>query len=244
MSADEIQSTLTGAAYDLANAGYTPMPDAEAKDEREAITSDSASLRDAATQLADRNDDVVVREYRGPDGPPAAANEAVTLSRAGRDYASATAAEKLVAENESSGALAARVDALRVEALANDPKAAEIYGFDPPKTMSDKAGSGKGGAEEPASELPEAHDDFAAAGLDPELEKALQHPQVRHAIEEQLSEAENTRKTYLNGLAAATQIAHWTGSLAQGDAWNRVSVVDRGRVPGVLQYVRGRALDR
>src|SRR5258708_26217591 len=109
----EANSALTGAAYDLANAGYTSMPDAEDKDEREAIAGDSASLREVATQLPDGNDDVVVREYLGPDGRRAATNEAITLSRAGRDYASATAAEKLAAENEASGALAARVDALR-----------------------------------------------------------------------------------------------------------------------------------
>lgn len=203
----ETDSTLIGAAYDLANAGYTPMPDTGEKDEREAIAGDSASLREAAMQLADGTDDIVVRAYLGPDGRPAAANEAITLSRAGRDYANATAAEKLIAEDESSSALAARVDALRAEALTNDPEAAEIYGFDPPETRAGKAGSGKGGAEEPASEPPDARGDPGTTGLDPELEKALQHPQVRHAIEVQLSEAENTRQTYLNGLAAATQIA-------------------------------------
>lgn len=198
---------LTGAAYDLANAGYTSMPDPEEKNEGDAITSDSASLREAAAQLADRNDDVVVREYLGPDGRPVGANEAITLSRAGRDYANATAAEKLVAENGSSKALAARVDALRAEALTKDPEAAEFYGFDPPKAESDEDAASKVAAEEPAGEPSGDRGDPSVAGLDPEIEKALQHPQVRHAIEEQVREAENTRQTYLNGLAAATQIA-------------------------------------
>lgn len=207
MSDGKIQSTLTGAAYDLANAGYTSMPDAEENDEREAITSDNASLREAATQLPNRNDDISVRAYLDPSGKPADANEAITLSRAGRDYASATAAERLVAENDSSKALAARVDALRAEALGKDPEAAELYGFDPPKAEADKAAAGKVANEEPASQPPDDRGDPSVAGLDPEIEKALQHPQVRHAIEAQLSEAENTRQTYLNGLAAATQIA-------------------------------------
>ncbi len=44
-------------------------------------------------------------------------------------------------------------------------------------------------------------------GLDPTLERALEHPQVRYAIEQQLSEVERTRQTYLDGLAAAAQIA-------------------------------------
>ena len=43
-------------------------------------------------------------------GKPAAANEAVTLERAGRDYARAVAADFAVAENETSKDLAARVD--------------------------------------------------------------------------------------------------------------------------------------
>ena len=203
----ETDSALTGAVYELANAGYTPMPDAEEKDEGETIANDTVSLWEAAMQRADTNDDVIVREYLGPDGLPAAANEAITLSRAGRDYASATAAERLVAENESSKALAARVDSLRAEALARDPEAAEFYGFDLPEAKLGKISSSQAESETHGNEPSDGHRDPVAAGLDPELERALQHPQVRHAIEEQLGEAEKIRQTYLNGLAAATQIA-------------------------------------
>jgi hypothetical protein len=49
--------------------------------------------------------------------------------------------------------------------------------------------------------------DHAADELDPEIEKVINHPQVRQAIEERIGEAEKTRQSYLNGLAAATQIA-------------------------------------
>ena len=43
--------------------------------------------------------------------------------------------------------------------------------------------------------------------LDPELARALRHPQVVEAIEQRIGEAEKSRQNYLDGLAAATQIA-------------------------------------
>lgn len=199
---------LTGGDYELANAGYTPMPDPDRHDEAEAIGGDSASLREAAAQRAGSPEEVVVREYRDQSGKPVAASEAITLSRASRDYAGAMAAEKLVAEAETSKELAARVDALRAEALTNDPDAVEFYGFDPlPETTTEKNRPRKIEPETLASELVHNGDETSTTGLDPELEKALQHPQVRHAIEEQLDEAERSRRAYLDGLAAATQIA-------------------------------------
>ena len=205
MTTENPASALTGAAYDLVTAGYRSMPDMEDKEKDEALASDAASLREAAAARVELPNDLVVRRYLGPDGQPASANEAVSLARAGRDYAGATAAEKLVAENETSRALAARVDALRAEVLANDPDAAEFYGFAPPETAAAEADIDKAGPTGLAHEEQGVSRD--PAGLDPELEKALQNPQVRHAIEEQLVEAEKTRQVYLDGLAAATQIA-------------------------------------
>lgn len=135
--ADEPDAALTGAAFDLVNAGYAPMPDLDEKHEEEEISGGSASLRELAEQRSGSRDDVTVREYLDHSGKPVAANEAITLERAGRDYASASALDKLAAENETSKALAARVDALRAEALANDPDAAEFYGFEPPEAKAD-----------------------------------------------------------------------------------------------------------
>jgi hypothetical protein len=174
----ESDTALAGAAYELASAGYVSMPDPQENDDAETIAGDSASLRDAAAQRGQAQNDVVARGYIDLDGKPVAANEAVTLARASRDYASATAAERLIAETSTSEALAARVDALRAEALADDPDAADFYGFDPPQAKVDEAAPANAAAEKPASE---ASGVGAEASLDPELEKALQHPQVRHA---------------------------------------------------------------
>jgi hypothetical protein len=202
--ANEATAALTGAAFDLANAGYMPMPDPDEKRDEEAIGSDSASLREVAERLSGPLDEIVVRQYAGPGGMPAAANEAITLERAGRDYARVVAADKTAAENQTSAELAARVDVLRAEALAKDPDAAESYGFGLPVIAAEETEPGEPTTKKAAGEQ---NDGDAAARLDPELDKALKHPQVRQAIEEQIGEAEKTRQKYIDGLAAATQIA-------------------------------------
>lgn len=198
--ADEPASALTGAAFDLVNAGYRPMPDGKRKED-EAIGSDGPSLREAAERLSDPPDELVVREYRDGEGKPVAANEAITLERAGRDYAGLIAAERLAAEADNSEELAAHVDAMRAEALAGDPDAAEFYGVELPEEESEETEADEDGAE--------TDENYAGAEsrLDPELERALQHPQVRHAIEQQIAEVDKTRQSYLDGLVAATQLA-------------------------------------
>jgi hypothetical protein len=205
--ANEPDPALTGAAFELANAGYQQMPDPDKKNDNEAIGSDSASLREAAEQRSAPSDEIVARGYIGGNGEPIAPNEAITLERAVRDYAGATAIDKLALENESTRALAARVDAMRADALANGPDAAEFYGFELPKTRVDNSGADKFQPEKAVSDPADPGSDRMADGLDPEIEKALQHPQVAQAIEQRIAEAEKTRQSYLNGLAAATQIA-------------------------------------
>lgn len=199
--ADEPDSALSGAAYELAKAGFRPMPDAEIKDDEEVIGSDSASLRAAAEQRSGPPEEIVARVYLDDKGKPAPADEAITLDRAARDYASVTAADKFVVENESSKALAARVDAMRAQAMAADPYAAEFYGFEPPQDDVNSDRPGK------AQSDPVEAGNGDVDGLASEIEMALQHPQVRQAIEEKIGEAEKTRQDYRNGLAAATQIA-------------------------------------
>jgi len=207
--AENIDPALTGAAFDLANAGYTSMPEEKPKQKQE-IGSDNASLREAAEKRSGSRDEVVVRKYTDAEGKPAASNEAVTLARAARDYAGAVAAEKLIGENESSRALAARIDAFRAEALANDPDAAEFYGFDPPESGDQRTGEADKAepeGEESQDQLNEVAQDRSTEQLDSELAKALQHPQVLQAIEEKVGEAERARQSYRQGLDAATQIA-------------------------------------
>jgi hypothetical protein len=51
--ANEPDAGLTGAAFELANVGYTAMSDPDKKREGDAIGSDVASLREAAERLND-----------------------------------------------------------------------------------------------------------------------------------------------------------------------------------------------
>jgi hypothetical protein len=191
----------TGAAFDLVTAGYAEMPDPDREVERQSIDSDSATLRDVADGRSDSRPEVVVRQYTDAEGKPAAATEAVTLARAARDYASATAADRQAAESESSEALAARIDALRAEVAANDPDAPEFYGFEQPED-----GDGRDeGMEGPASAV--KVEGKHSAELEPDLEQFLQHPQVRLALEEKIGEVERARRSYAEGLDSAMQIA-------------------------------------
>jgi hypothetical protein len=205
--ANEADSALTGAAFELANAGYAPMPDPRERDEVETIGGDNASLREAAARRSAPPDTIIAREYTDSSGKPVAAGEAVTLDRAARDYASAILADSFAAENESSQALAAQVDAMRAKALAEDPDAAEFYGFELPPAETDEPETSTTKSDTSTGEPADRRGDHAVDGLDPEIERAINHPQVRHAIEERIGEAEKTRQHYLNGLAAATQIA-------------------------------------
>ena len=206
MADESDDAGLTGAAFELAQAGYTPMSDPDKKNEHEAIGSDAASLREAAEQRSTPRE-ATVRQYIDHNDEPVAQREAVTLERAARDYAAATSAERLLAENQTSGALAARVDAMRAEALAKDPDAAELFGFEMPEAKAEKAEPGRSKSEMPIGAQFDANGTPAIEGLDPELAKALQHPQVAQAIEERLGEAEKVRQNYINGLAAAQQVA-------------------------------------
>jgi hypothetical protein len=192
---------LTGAAFDLANAGYAQMPDSGAEKERQPIGSDSASLRDAADQRSEAQPKVVVRRYTDAEGKPAAANEAVTLTRAARDYARSIAGDRQIAESESSESLAASIDALRAEVTANDPEAPEFYGFEQPEESDAHDDDVESGVD------PAKDQGRRSADVDPEIEQLMQHPQVRLALEEKVGEVDRARQSYVDGLDAAMQIA-------------------------------------
>ena len=232
---DDVDPALTGAAFDLANAGYRSMPDPKSKREDEAIGSDTASLREAADKRSSSDSETVVRRYTGPTGEVASANEAVTLGRAARDYAGALAAEKLIAENQSSEQLAAEVDALRARAAANDPDAAEFYGFDLPeidREAPDHARNHETETDAPPNE--ETHRiDGHEADLDAELDRALRNPQVLRAIEEKVGEAERARQSYREGLDMAMQIAQ-SSFLSQ---FPEFAGMAPEKIPGALELI-------
>lgn len=197
----QTEAELTGASFDLVHAGYAEMPEPDREQEREPIGSDSVSLHDAADRRADPQTKTVIRRYTDAEGKPATANEAVTLSRAARDYANATASDRQAAERESSEAVAAKIDALRTEVAANDPDAPEFYGFEQSEA--------NGGRDQETAAPSEARSrqEQSSTAPDPDIEMLLQHPQVRLALEEKVGEVERARQSYVDGLDAAMQVA-------------------------------------
>lgn len=192
---------------DAHSSDFVAMPDCDKESDRDVIGGDAASLREAAERRSDPQIKTTVREYADAGGKSAPPNESISLGRASRDYSEALAAEKLAAESETSKVLAARVDALRAEALNRDSGAAEFYGFELPETMVDQSKLDGNKSDSAAAGSEETNTPSAETGLAPEIEKALQHPQVRQAIEERIGEAESARQDYLVGLSAATQVA-------------------------------------
>ena len=176
------------------------------KRDDEAIGGDSASLREAAGQRSGPPGEVITRGYIDRNGEPVPASEAITFDRAVRDYADATSADKLLMENEfEPGARSAgRCDARGSTGQRSRRRRAvwiRAPGYRRRKGRFRKAESEKATVE------PAEPRDGAPDGLDPELAKALQHPLVTQAIEQRIDAAEQTRQSYLNGLAVATQIA-------------------------------------
>ncbi|MBR0756609.1 hypothetical protein JQ604_30905 [Bradyrhizobium jicamae] len=231
------ESDLTGAAFDLASAGYKSMPDPKQREEGDAIGGDSGSLREAASRIATPEDEVAVRRYRDAEGRPAASNEAVTLERASRDYAAAVAAEQFITESEDAQDLAARVDDLRAEALANNPDAAEFYGFELPETKVDRSGSARG---ESDPQTGEQNSPGFGDELDPELARALQHPQVRRAIEEEIAAIHEVRQDYADALSAASQVAQ-ASFISQ---FPELAAVPPESLPGVLEQMSRQEPDK
>ncbi|MET4721682.1 hypothetical protein ABIF63_005788 [Bradyrhizobium japonicum] len=86
-----------------------------------------------------------------------------------------------------------QIDRARAERINGDPKLAEHYGVE---LDADKAPATEAAAEEPYVEP-------ADGQLHPEVEKALKHPQVRQAIAEEFTKAEQVTKAYSDGLENA-----------------------------------------
>ncbi len=170
------------------------MPEERSQDHDE-TGSDVASLREAGQRIAQLSQPPVTRAYVDFEGKPADINEAITLERATRDYSNAVKSDSLISEAHAADMTAAEVDAARYIALSANANNAQVYGIDLPElTQHVESALAQQGEMPPDASQPEAKNADAArearadGELDPELEKALRHPQVRQAIEQQLGE--------------------------------------------------------
>jgi hypothetical protein len=196
---------LYGREYDLAQAGFKSMPDPE-----KAKPDEFATPGDAAEALGAPEPKPIeaIIYYDKETGEPSDPKEAVTVEQAARDL-SAWHDQKAALDTKSiSSDLAAEVDKMRADVLKQNPKLAEQYGIEPPaeedadsdvKPAAETADNNKSGTE--------AADSFDAIdsidGLHPETAKALKIPQVRQALEQEFSKAQQTTEAYSAGLANA-----------------------------------------
>jgi hypothetical protein len=192
---DANESIPTGRAADLANAGFTEMPDPLARRK----PSGFEGPRDAAAELSAQRGEpapVIMRNYTDRDDEPVDAGEAITLERGARDLAELRNDESDAAHEKAAAKLGDELDRLRGDHIPNrdaDDLENELAKPDAKQTRDAK--------EKPAAEI-------AADGkLDPKLEEALKHPRVVQAIEQRLGVAETARKSYAEALGVAQDFA-------------------------------------
>jgi hypothetical protein len=193
---EAIESIPTGRAADLANAGFTEMPDPLARKKESGFE----GPREAAAKLSAHRGEpapVVMRNYTDSDDEPVDAGEAITLERGARDLADLLRNDESDAAREQAAAkFSEELDRLRGDRIPNRD------GDDPePEPAKRDATQAPDAKEKPVAEA-------AADGtLDPKLEEALKHPRVVQAIEQRLGVAETARKSYAEALGVAQDFA-------------------------------------
>lgn len=238
-SATAASEPLTGRAAEWAAAGFKEMPDVRPHDNEE-TGSDVASLREAGQRIARPSSQPIARAYVDAEGNPANANEAVTLERAARDYGDAVKADNLINESRASDVAAAEVDAARYVALAANANNAQVYGIDLPE-LAQRVESALAQQGEISPETSQPQSKSADTGseaqadseLDPELAKALRHPQVRQAIEQQLGEADRARQSYADAIGATMDVA----KVAFFNQFPELAGLTEAQIPAALQYL-------
>lgn len=202
---------LFGREKELADAGYRllkdePQPEipghegeiSESGDKPDTFDNDFYGLHAAANELAALRDGkkakadakTVDRDMRdSKTGEALDKNVAVSPEQAAREVTRQRGAEQESAEIDDTLETAADIDARRAEraeAIKQNPYLAEAYGVQP-QEMQPK--------------------DQPIDGLDPKLNEALNHPQVREAIAQQFTEADAVKRDYGNAIELANKFA-------------------------------------
>jgi hypothetical protein len=212
---------LTGREAELAAHGYYPKQD-PAPDQPEAIGSDDESLRALASESAPTDlsfeaallnpeimDEALNSRLSGHD--PA---EALTIEQAAAEYQEAKSEIASYSESAALDQIAAEIDQARLKAVKDSPELADLYDMD--KERLAKVDAAEQAKDQPVQAEPaEAVEPKPSAeakvdGLDPEVERALKHPQVRQAIEQEYSRAYAVAQSYDAALATANQFAQAT----------------------------------
>jgi len=210
--AGEYSSEKFGRAAELEAGGYTEMPDAS-QDDQKTYGGEEDDIRAAADELASGPDEgefaVDPVEYRenGGKGDLIDEMQAVTLEKAARDLSAYHGNTNRYVDGVSSEILADTIDSARADLVKGDPNVAAAYGLNADEVAANaKAVEQKANAEPATDEQPAV--DAPIDGLDPEVQKALKHPQVRQAIEDELGKAETAKQQYAQALTAVSHLAN------------------------------------
>lgn len=186
---------LYGQQASEAEAGYKPMPSASpVKSEPDDLDFTPREASEILTAARGDEAPVIPVTYRDVQtGEPRDSNETVSLEQAAHDLTAWRQANEDSRAASVSKDFAAEVDKLRAP-QSDEGNVAETA---PPEKPA------KEPAEKPADEPSES-------GLDQDLERALKHPQVRHAVEEELTKASDAHRQYSEGLRAGQQMLQAT----------------------------------
>jgi hypothetical protein len=243
-----------------AEAGYVPLTPTS---ETDAIEGDSEGVRAAFDDFVEKGGDVGEPDYEPTpvywqkadgSGEQIAPNITTTVEQAG---AAMTAYEHNVGSYVEGAVLdnfVAEVDQARAEMLKSDPGSAQELGLDP----AEVAKNAQKNDEPPASAdapLETNNNSKSVEGLDPEVAKALAHPQVRQAIEQELGKADAIQQAahaersqaYALNQAAITAVAPELGQIPleqMADAIKVLAQVDPPKAEAVINLVqKGAAIE-
>lgn len=196
------QSTdgLYGLAREEAEAGYKPM--FPAKKDEELTVAEATEQLTAQTGVEPEPEQIVI--YDKETGQPINDNlsegpvESLTVEQAAQLLTNYHDNKAAFDAKSVSDDFAAEVDRMRADALKDNPKLAEHFGIEPPADGADPKKTVD------ATNTKKSGDQAAEAapidGLDPEVERALKHPQVRQAIEEELGKAQHVQRSFSEAL--------------------------------------------
>lgn len=181
--------------------GYTHV---KTPAEPPADDSPEAVYEDYKRKRGDADGSPVVRELTYADtGEKVEPNLAVTPEQAHaaltQSYSFEQAARELLGIEQTRE----EIDKARAEKIKGDPNLADHYGLDAKEVEANAAKNQQSPENEPEAPAERSTVD----GLDPEVERALKHPQVREAIEQELGKAHHAQQAYTQALSVAQQVA-------------------------------------
>jgi hypothetical protein len=198
---------------------FTPMEDNKPRDEDNAPNygSSDEEIRRAAAEMQERRgvqtEEAEAVVWHDRYGDPLPDNISTTKDQAAEALAKYREQKAAAAQAEQDCDLKAAIDAPRVEMAVLDEKNARLYQFDNELERAVGEFAADMGVETPATQptvdaAPEQQPARESTpGLDPDLAKALEHPQVRAAVEQELAQAAQAQQQYAAAIDQANLYA-------------------------------------